>query len=527
VRAAYHLSSMVAEKVKLRIGNVAKAVLVTGQAYQDPKDALNEFISNAADEYAEADRVGRIRVVLRRRGRAPVIAVDDDGRGMSPDRLRELARNLFESVKVGDNRTLGEKAIGLLAYQQLGGRLDVVSRADDSTETWVLRLERGKPLAHLERERRRTRDVAGTTVYIGDLDPDVARVLTQRKVVDYLRQRRSAALASGSYTLEVVEGRSSELVTAERPDGIKLEIPARTTLWGRVEFALYVAPPGARHRRVAVVARGGTTVIDDLAELEEFDCLPWTSDQVSGRVVFEALQQTAGRRAILRDRDVFPVFVEMIRSIEPAVAASVAKMAKDVDEATAGRLADTVRKIFGRVLRELADLDNPMRTALGSEVGEGGLFGGDGLDGALPAASTDAQTDFGHRDPPERWRSGEDIPDLTPELSAAPEQPDSGPSTPARPDRRRSSDLPTIVADPDPGEARSRFDADNGVVLYSEVHPDYLMFKDDEAALLDYLATLVAKEYVVYNNPRAQPEEFAEEMVRMLVRVRRHLPRRR
>src|ERR1700730_15032996 len=98
------------EKVRLRIGNLAKAVLVSGQAYQDPKDALNEFISNAADEYAEADRVGRIRVVLRRRGRALVIAVDDDGRGMSPVRLRELARNLFESVKVGDNRTLGEKA---------------------------------------------------------------------------------------------------------------------------------------------------------------------------------------------------------------------------------------------------------------------------------------------------------------------------------------------------------------------------------------------------------------------------------
>ncbi len=35
------------ERVRLRIGSVAKAVLVTGQAYQDPKDALNEFVSNA------------------------------------------------------------------------------------------------------------------------------------------------------------------------------------------------------------------------------------------------------------------------------------------------------------------------------------------------------------------------------------------------------------------------------------------------------------------------------------------------
>jgi hypothetical protein len=64
-------------------------------------------------------------------------------------------------------------------------------------------------------------------------------------------------------------------------------------------------------------------------------------------------------------------------------------------------------------------------------------------------------------------------------------------------------------------------------VLYNERHADYLLVKDDEPVLLDYLSTLVAKEYVVYNNPRAQPEDLAEEMVRMLVRVRRHLPRRR
>src|SRR6266550_2436429 len=131
---------MAVEKVRLRIGNLAKAVLVTGQAYQDPKDALNEFVSNAADEYAEAGRRGeRIRVLLRRKGRHPVIAIDDNGRGMGTDRLREVARNLFESSKAGDARTLGEKAIGVLAFQQLGGRCDVVSRAEDSLETWTLR----------------------------------------------------------------------------------------------------------------------------------------------------------------------------------------------------------------------------------------------------------------------------------------------------------------------------------------------------------------------------------------------------
>ena len=85
--------------------------------------------------------------------------------------------------------------------------------------------------------------------------------------------------------------------------------------------------------------------------------------------------------------------------------------------------------------------------------------------------------------------------------------------------------LPTVAPDPGQIDRRSRFDEESGTVFYSTHHPDYQMVKDSEPALLDYLATLVAKEYVVYNNPRSGPEDFSEELVRMLVRVRRHLPR--
>lgn len=508
------ISVVPAEKVRLRIGNMAKAVLVSGQAYQDPKDALNEFVSNAADEYAETERRGhRIKLVLRRKGRYPLIAVDDSGRGMSPDRLRDVARNLFESAKVGDNRTLGEKAIGILAFQQLASRCDVVSRAAGSAETWTLRLERGKATAALEHERRRARTEPGTTVYLSDLDPDALRVLTQRKVVDYLRARRGPALARGDYEIEVIEGRVSEFVLPEKPDGVRLAIPPRSTLWGRIEFVLYVAPADGRRRRVAVVGRAGTSVLDDLAELDEFAGHPWNSDQVSGQVVFEALQQTAGRRAILRDREAFPLFLDSVRAIEPAVAQTVHRVAQEVDAQTAGRLSDVIRRIFGRVLKELDDLDNPMRSPSGSEFGEGGVF--------------QAERAPSHREqapgtvPPEPPAPGDLW--LTPTDPVAPE---AGRSS-ARPDRNGSSRLPTLAPDPAPGEERSRFDPERGVVFFNDLHSDYLMVKDSETALLDYLSTLVAKEYVVYNNPRASSPEVGEELVRMLVRVRRHLPRRR
>jgi hypothetical protein len=200
----------------------------------------------------------------------------------------------------------------------------------------------------------------------------------------------------------------------------------------------------------------------------------------------------------------------------------VVKVTRDVDQATADRIADTVRKIFRHVLKELADLDNPMRTPIGSEDGEGGLFGGDGIDGPFPDPGSGSPggspTDPSPHDP--------DPPDVSDELNL-PAEADSGRTpSPARPDRHRSSDLPSIAPDPDPGNPRSRFDEAAGVVLYNERHADYLLVKDDEPAPVDYLATLVAKEYVVYNNPRAAPEELAEEMVRMLVRVRRHLRRR-
>ncbi|MEO8292759.1 MAG: ATP-binding protein [Actinomycetota bacterium] len=507
------------ERIRLRIGNMGKAVLVSGQAYQDPKDALNEFVSNAADEYAEAGTPGeRIRVVLRRRGRYPVIAVEDTGRGMDAERLRRIAGNLFNSSKASDPKTIGEKAIGILAFQQLGGRCDIVTRPAGSPQTLTLRLERGSARAELElNERRRARDVPGTTVYISDLDPDVLRVLTLRKVVDYLRRRRGHALARGDYQVEVIEGRHSELVTPEEPDGVRLDIPARSTLWGRMEFRLYIAPRPDRRRRVAVVGAGGTTIVDDLAEIEEFDHVPWSSDQVSGLIAFDALQQTAGRRAVLRDRDAFPVFVDAVRSVEPAVARTLERVAREVDVDVAGRLNEVVRRIFGRVLKELDDLDNPMRTAIGTQPGQGAM-----LD-ELVHGESDLREE--RTEPAEPRPEVPSIDELVPP-AAAPEELATEPLPEARAAPRRSKSLPTLLPDPSPDGVRSRFDPDEGIVYYNDRHADYLLLKADEPALLDYLATLVAKEYVVYNNPRAGTDELAEEMVRMLVRVRRHLPRR-
>ncbi len=294
--------------------------------------------------------------------------------------------------------------------------------------------------------------------------------------------------------------------------GSRFRSAARDTLWGRLDFALYVAADVDVRRRVAVVGRAGTTIIDDLTELEEFDREPWSSGHLSGRVSFEPLRQSAGRRAVLRDDEIFPVFRDAVQSIEPILTAAIERVRIEVDVATADRLSDALRQVFGRVLRELADLENPMRTLLGDQPGEGAAA-------EQPATSLPPREPGG--DPASDAAPALD--DLEPRIS---EPPRSESATGGADPSGRQRHLPSIAADPEPGHRRSRFDGDSGTVLYNEQHADFLLVKDDEAALLDYLATLVAKEYVVYNNPRVDTDDLAEELVRMLVRVRRHLPQR-
>ncbi len=357
--------------------------------------------------------------------------------------------------------------------------MDIVSRAEGSAQTWCLGLEQGSASARLEVEKRRARTEAGTTVYLRDVDREVLRMLTQRKVVDYLRRRRAEALDRGLYEIEVTEGKASELVTPETPDGVKVPLGAHHTLWGPIEFSLYVAP--------------------------------WSSGQVSGQIGFAALAQSAGRRAILRDDDAFPVFLDAIRSVAPTVQSLVERIREEIDRETTDRVSDQIRRVFASVLRELDDIDNPMRTPTGA--------GGEGEGNGAGSGRSAGPGDRPEREPP----TLDDLADPNGARQPSPPRPGSGDGS-----SKRSSRLPPVAPGPHPGDHRSRFDNDERIVFYNETHPDYLMVKGSEPELLDYLATLVAKEYVVYNNPIIAPDDLAEEMVRMLIRVRRHLtkPRR-
>jgi hypothetical protein len=127
------------------------------------------------------------------------------------------------------------------------------------------------------------------------------------------------------------------------------------------------------------------------------------------------------------------------------------------------------------MLRELADLENPMRTPIGSQPGLGAL-----LDEA-------AERDHGLGKEDEE-RAAESLatrPHAIDELvppDASPADVTAEPPPDARPAPGRSRSLPTVLPDPSPDGVRSRFDPDEGVVYYNDRHPDYLLLKADEPA---------------------------------------------
>lgn len=492
--------------IPLRIANLGKGLRYLGQVYGDPRDALNEFVSNAADEYAQAGPAGRtIRITLRRSGRMPQIVVSDDGRGLTRNRLEAVAGHLCESEKAAlleADKIVGEKGIGILAFAAFAEQCDIVTRAEGEPDPTRMRLRRGAELCEIAEETERRRGRPGTDVYLTGIGKEIWRVFTLPKLTEYFRVRRRQALLGGEYVIELIEGRKILRVRPEVYKGNPFEVPPVRTPFGLIRIHLYLWPTPGAGRSVALVGKGGTTVVDDLAALDEFSRPPWSSGQVQGEVIYPGVEQTTGRKGVVRDADRFPLLVKALGDLEEGLSAELKRLTQEHRERTDRELFVRLREIFAQVLRELNDFENPMRTAVsdpGGPVGAGG-------------------TEPARAPRPDRSQDGGG--------AGAGTQSPVNPDTPSV-SRQRQRALPAWRLLPfaeDRRHLRSDFDAEARVILVNELHPDYRAARDDGSAHLHYLTWLTAKELALWQNPHSDAPATAEDMIRILVRARRHLP---
>ena len=100
------------------------------------------------------------------------------------------------------------------------------------------------------------------------------------------------------------------------------------------------------------------------------------------------------------------------------------------------------------------------------------------------------------------------------------------PETPSavRQRQRASPAWPLLSFPEDKRHLRSDFDAEARVIRVNDLHPDYRAAREDGSAHLHYLTWLTAKELALWQNPHSDALATTEDMIRILVRARRHLP---
>ncbi len=135
--------------------------IAAGEVVERPASAVKELVENAIDAGAK-----RIDVVLRDGGRS-LIAVTDDGRGMTPDELALAVERHATSKLNGDDLTnivtLGFRGEALPSIGAVS-RMTLTSRPPDAAEAWSLHMEAGdkhppEPAAHPAGTRIEVRDL--------------------------------------------------------------------------------------------------------------------------------------------------------------------------------------------------------------------------------------------------------------------------------------------------------------------------------------------------------------------------------
>ncbi len=344
------------ESIPIKIGNEQEVIRQLFSLYggRDPTEALKEYISNAVD----ARRSGKpvcVYITLDRNNGEIVVA--DNGVGMPYEKLKMLPQSLGESSSKGDINKRGEKALGLLAFGNLGDRAMIVSR-NGSDQYGALYLDAVKFRANAEKMDypavRRLFDTVfdqGTIVRINgiqkkDFDqyfqPERLRASMQ-DIYDPLVRRGELQIYIKSHGekdkhIEVQPVQRSGIITLERIT--QTTEPIIKTEKGNVHGTTYAniwLDPNASNAKVATYNKG-VRVLSSVTQLREFNHFPWNSGKLSGFIDENFCVLTPQRESYMRDTEnrgdkKFATLGQIITSLEPELSKKVREAEKQAKSA--------------------------------------------------------------------------------------------------------------------------------------------------------------------------------------------------
>src|SRR5947199_3453160 len=337
----------------LRIGDQWNAITIIALSQSNPLKAVAELVENSID--------ARAKTIVITRGKDKgqhYLRGKDDGEGVrrnadgAPD-FHYVATHVCDSIKrqlktQGARGLQGEFGIGLLSFWTLGEDLLLTSAADDG-HAWQMHLRKGDPSYRIT-QRSALFPEPGTEVLIRGILPGIKN-FSGEKIQWYLASELRDRIRHSGVSLRVVDrtARTEFKVEPRKFEGRLLHeldgaLPGQSEVYA--ELYLHAHSPA----NAVSLYRSGTRVLEDIAGLEAFARMPWTSGYVQGIIDAPYLNLTPGTRlGVIHDAtlsrladELAPLEARLAKIIEDQQRAEEERASRDVLRSVQGALKEAL-----------------------------------------------------------------------------------------------------------------------------------------------------------------------------------------
>jgi hypothetical protein len=346
-------TAKISTRGNLRIGDHWNAITIIALSQSNPLKAVAELVENSID--------ARAKTIVITRGKDKgqhYLRVKDDGEGVrrnadgAPD-FHYVATHVCDSIKrqlktQGTRGLQGEFGIGLLSFWTLGEDLLLTSPGDDG-RAWQMHLSKEDPSYRIT-HRPALFPEPGTEVLIRGILPGIKN-FSGEKIQWYLASELRDRIRHSGVSIRVVDrtARTEFKVEPRQFEGRLLhELDDALPAQGEVYAELYLhahSPANA-----ISLYRSGTRVLENLAELEAFARMPWTSGYVQGIIDAPYLTLTPGTRlGVIHDaalarlaEELAPLEARLAKIIEDQQRAEEERASRDVLRSVQGALKEAL-----------------------------------------------------------------------------------------------------------------------------------------------------------------------------------------
>jgi hypothetical protein len=342
---------------QLKIGDDWNAIRIIALSQTNPLKAIAEFVENSIDAEAKS-----ITIVRGRERGSHYLTIKDDGNGVPRDidglpDFKYVATHICDSIKrqlKSDGSGLklqGEFGIGLLSFWTVGESLTMTSMGADQ-RTYQMTMSKGDP-GYSVSQKRVLFDDTGTEVKISPLLEGI-RSLSGEKIQWYLASELRDRIRDAQVRVTVIDrlARKRYEVEPRQFEGQLLhQLPPVHTAYGDAYAELYLTEPDEDSR--VALSRGGTRVIEDIANLPGLDHAPWTARYVQGLIDVPFLELTPGTRSGIIQDERYAALIAALEPLESHVEGLIEEQRRAEEEQATQQSLRAIQRAFHQALLAL------------------------------------------------------------------------------------------------------------------------------------------------------------------------------